>query len=1021
MAVTQLKGNQILDGTVALVDMATLVANSIIGNNTGSSATPSALSVSQVQTMLGLATSSSDNAIVRFDGTSGGTQNSDIGISDAGKLGIGTLFPTSNLQVSPVVHSAGTASQSGGTVTGVGTTFTNTMYGDLLIFANGTTRTITGFTDATHITVTPTGTVGSQAYTINANGLNVDSQGNLYLGVQSTSQGSRMYIYGGSSGANIDVRGDANISDQAVIELEGSDYDSNPNSIYMYYGGPNAIGTTFGVTSVRTAAIVFNEASNALIGTTNTTPLRFYTNFTEVMRILSGGNVGIANTSPSEKLHVTGNILASGTILGSNLSGSNSGDQIITLTGNVTGTGTGSFATTIAAGVVTNAMLAGSIAASKLVGTDITTLGTIGTGTWAGTVIGQTHGGTGLTSLAQGDLIYGSAANTFSALTKNASATRYISNTGTSNNPAWAQVDLTNGVTGTLPVGSGGLGFGTTPTTGDMIYGLAGSWQIVAGNISTSKKFLTQTGNGSTSAAPVWNTLSLGDFPTINVATGGTNITSYAVGDILYASASTTLSKLADVATGNVLISGGVTTAPSWGKVGLTTHVSGNLPLANIANATANSKLLGSGASGSGASYAEITVGSGLTMTGTTLSASGGGVTIGNAVSGGGVNRVLYEDGSSNLATSASFTFGSSLLTSPNVHSSGALTVGANSSTGDFVQFSDTFDGSTVNTANWTATGTVTQSGSLSITGNSTWTGNGVVSTQSYRRSKSLVFTADFTPATGSNYGILGLSSITSLDYTSYAHGMAFQPGGSIAIFENGANPFITAAGVCTAGSPYRFKIVVTPTGAYYWVSADAGETYTLLYDGTGNSITTSPMYVMLIAYSSTQIFDNVCVDNGNDVLAGAKFIPANVNIGKKITSYNGLTTAAEGIVPIRQEAFVQSQTAQLFPAITHPGQAVGGTYDISCNLYIASGTTYSFSVLVQYNDQGNNAHFITIPLVLASGALATTATNVTGSGPYLGVKMRIRNAAGTSILVGTSGTFTSVNYDIECSIEQVA
>jgi len=38
------------------------------------------------------------------------------------------------------------------------------------------------------------------------------------------------------------------------------------------------------------------------------------------------------------------------------LTGTNSGDQTITLTGNVTGTGTGSFATTIAAGAVTNAM-----------------------------------------------------------------------------------------------------------------------------------------------------------------------------------------------------------------------------------------------------------------------------------------------------------------------------------------------------------------------------------------------------------------------------------------------------------------------------------------------------------------------------------------------------------------------------------------------------------------------------------------------------------------------------------------
>ena len=62
---------------------------------------------------------------------------------------------------------------------------------------------------------------------------------------------------------------------------------------------------------------------------------------------------------------------------------------------------------------------------------------------------------------------------------------------------------------------------------------------------------------------------------------GGTGQTSYAVGDILFANTSTTLAKLADVATGNALISGGVGVAPAYGKIGLTTHVSGVLPVAN--------------------------------------------------------------------------------------------------------------------------------------------------------------------------------------------------------------------------------------------------------------------------------------------------------------------------------------------------------------------------------------------------------------------------------------------------------
>lgn len=75
----------------------------------------------------------------------------------------------------------------------------------------------------------------------------------------------------------------------------------------------------------------------------------------------------------------------------------------------------------------------------------------------------------------------------------------------------------------------------------------------------------------------------------ITAAQGGTGQATYAVGDLLYASGATTLSRLADIATGNALISGGVTTAPSWGKIGLATHVSGNLPVTNLNSGTSAS------------------------------------------------------------------------------------------------------------------------------------------------------------------------------------------------------------------------------------------------------------------------------------------------------------------------------------------------------------------------------------------------------------------------------------------------
>jgi hypothetical protein len=50
----------------------------------------------------------------------------------------------------------------------------------------------------------------------------------------------------------------------------------------------------------------------------------------------------------------------------------------------------------------------------------------------------------------------------------------------------------------------------------------------------------------------------------ISAGYGGTGQSTYSVGDILYASGTTTLSRLADVAVGRVLVSGGVGAAPSW-------------------------------------------------------------------------------------------------------------------------------------------------------------------------------------------------------------------------------------------------------------------------------------------------------------------------------------------------------------------------------------------------------------------------------------------------------------------------
>jgi hypothetical protein len=145
----------------------------------------------------------------------------------------------------------------------------------------------------------------------------------------------------------------------------------------------------------------------------------------------------------------------------------------------------------------------------------------------------------------------------------------------------------------TSPVASTG---GTTPTIS-----LAASYGDTQNPYaSKTANYVLAAPNGS-AGVPTFRAIVAADIPTLNQSTtgsaaslsatlvatsGGTGQSSYAVGDLLYASTTTALSKLADVATGNALISGGVGVAPSWGKIGLTTHISGNLPVTNLNSGT---------------------------------------------------------------------------------------------------------------------------------------------------------------------------------------------------------------------------------------------------------------------------------------------------------------------------------------------------------------------------------------------------------------------------------------------------
>lgn len=102
---------------------------------------------------------------------------------------------------------------------------------------------------------------------------------------------------------------------------------------------------------------------------------------------------------------------------------------------------------------------------------------------------------------------------------------------------------------------------GDVNTTGS--YRTAGSIVINSSGVLQTASAVGTYGNITgvgTLTSGIWNATAVG------ANYGGTGQTSYAIGDLLYASSTTTLGKLSDVATGSCLISGGTSTAPTWGS-----------------------------------------------------------------------------------------------------------------------------------------------------------------------------------------------------------------------------------------------------------------------------------------------------------------------------------------------------------------------------------------------------------------------------------------------------------------------
>ncbi len=82
-------------------------------------------------------------------------------------------------------------------------------------------------------------------------------------------------------------------------------------------------------------------------------------------------------------------------------------------------------------------------------------------------------------------------------------------------------VAIINGGTNAITAIAGFNNLSPMLNLGDLIYQATGTAARLAGNTTTTKKFLTQTGDGTNSATPIWNAITAGDVPILNQNTTG--------------------------------------------------------------------------------------------------------------------------------------------------------------------------------------------------------------------------------------------------------------------------------------------------------------------------------------------------------------------------------------------------------------------------------------------------------------------------------------------------------------------
>lgn len=258
-------------------------------------------------------TAGAETGVLAFYTRANGTLNEGMRITSNGEVGIGTSSPNVKLQL---FHSSANTDVANIGLSDLGFALRNTSntngnmtmisfqdaagYGNALIGAIQKDQ-INHPADIVFFTRTNTTTFGER--------LRIRSDGNV--GIGTTTPGYRLDVQGGSinTSQNLCINGDC----KSAWSQVASQWANGTGSI-NYAGGSVGIGIASPVYSLDVNGGANGFRAKAASALSTDTIATFENSSAIQMIVRANGNVGIATTAPTEKLHVTGNIKLTGNI-----------------------------------------------------------------------------------------------------------------------------------------------------------------------------------------------------------------------------------------------------------------------------------------------------------------------------------------------------------------------------------------------------------------------------------------------------------------------------------------------------------------------------------------------------------------------------------------------------------------------------------------------------------------------------------------------------------------------------------